>query len=193
MSRRSVSKCPATWILFLSKTRCIAKPLWRFLRGAAILDASKAPTTLLFCAHFVNLLHVNNAKGFSAVFSIDFFDALLSTLPKCLFGMTKEEAACSSILLNETWIVVSRWRYDETSFSSELSGTTGSHVKADGDVEAQEITKEGYRKLYNRWHAMIGACSHLLIAARELAFRRLSWRGGLVPRFCSGKPWPLVW
>uniref|UniRef100_A0A7S2YR28 THO complex subunitTHOC2 C-terminal domain-containing protein n=1 Tax=Entomoneis paludosa TaxID=265537 RepID=A0A7S2YR28_9STRA len=76
-----------------------------------------------------------------------------------MFGLTEGEAANVSILLHEIWRTVSKWRYDEDAFKSELSGKTGSQmIETNGNGEKVEpVSHKKFTELYNRWHAAIGS------------------------------------
>jgi Transcription factor/nuclear export subunit protein 2 len=111
------------------------------------------PDDAMFCAHFVSLLHQNATPGFS---TLHYFDALIQIIPRSLYCLTEGEAACASILLLETWKIVSKWRYDDAAFESELIGKPGSFLMDDVENDAVAISKESYEKLYNKWHAAIG-------------------------------------
>lgn len=119
----------------------------------------QGPDDALYCAHFVAHMHKNETPGFS---TLHFLDTLLVTLSRALYCLTEGEAACASILLLETWKMVSRWRYDDKAFDSELSGKPGSFMvpesqDADNKTVPVAVIKDDYKKLYNKWHAAIGA------------------------------------
>jgi THO complex subunit 2 len=126
----------------------------------------QGPDDALFCARFVALLHDLEVPGFS---TLHFFDVMIVSLSRALFGLTEGEAANVSLLFNETWKVVSRWRYDEDAFGRECEGKPGSlMVKSmDGEEEAVPVSHEEYAALYNKWHASIGATALGCIRSSE--------------------------
>jgi Transcription factor/nuclear export subunit protein 2/Transcription- and export-related complex subunit/THO complex subunit 2 N-terminus len=113
----------------------------------------QSPDDAMFCAQFVSLLHQHATPGFG---TLHYFDALILSLPRSLFCLTEGEAACAAILLLETWKTVSRWRYDDSAFESELVGKPGSYYCDDSEKNPVAVSKEVYEKLYNKWHAAIG-------------------------------------
>lgn len=128
-----------------------------FLKHCVYPRCMQGPDDAMYCAHFVSFLHKNNTSGFS---TLHYFDALIVTMSRSLFCLTEGEAACVSILLTETWKTVSHWRYDDDAFEDELSGKEGSimeHEDTDGAKTRVPISKEGYRKMYNKWHSAIGS------------------------------------
>ena len=118
----------------------------------------QGPDDAMYCAHFVSHLHQNETPGFS---TLHFFDTLIVTLSRSLYCLTEGEAACVSILLLETWKTVSRWRYNDGAFEAEVVGKPGSFMVVpsheDGGETAVATSQEAYQKLYNKWHAAIGA------------------------------------
>jgi Transcription factor/nuclear export subunit protein 2/Transcription- and export-related complex subunit/THO complex subunit 2 N-terminus len=124
-----------------------------FLARCIFPRCMQSPDDAMFCAHFVSLLHQNSTPGFG---TLHYFDALILSLPRSLYCLTEGEAACAAILLLETWKTVSRWRYDDTAFETELIGKPGSFYCADTEKDPVAVSKEVYEKLYNKWHAAIG-------------------------------------
>lgn len=127
----------------------------------------QGPDDALYCAHFVKHLHENETPGFS---TLHFFDTLLVLVSRALFCLTEGEAACASILLLETWKTVSRWRYDDNAFDTELSGKPGSFMVAQTDESSAmptSVSKEDYKHLYNKWHAAIGAACIGCLRSKE--------------------------
>jgi THO complex subunit 2 len=128
-----------------------------FLKHCVYPRCMQGPDDAMYCAHFVSFLHKNNTSGFS---TLHFYDALIVTMSRSLFCLTEGEAACVSILLTETWKTVSHWRYDDDAFEDELLEKEGSimeQVDADGTKTRVPVSKDGYRKLYNKWHSAIGS------------------------------------
>jgi THO complex subunit 2 len=126
----------------------------------------QGPDDALFCARFVALLHDLEVPGFS---TLHFFDMMIVSLSRALFGLTEGEAANVSLLFNETWKVVSRWRYDEDAFGRECEGKPGSLMvkSVDGEEEAVPVSHEEYAALYNKLHASIGATALGCIQSSE--------------------------
>jgi THO complex subunit 2 len=77
-----------------------------------------SPDDAMYCAQFVSLLHQNNTPGFSTLLYID---ELVDVVAGALYCVTEGEAANMAIMLLETWKMVSRWRYDEVAFATEVA------------------------------------------------------------------------
>jgi len=133
---------PATAMTFLS--RCIYP---RCMQG---------PDDALYCVRFILILHEMKTPGFG---TLQLLDSMIIVLSRALFGLTEGEAANVSILLFETWKLVSKWRYDEKAFQKEMAGTPGSFMVLE-EGEQQDpvsVSYEAFEALYNKWHAAIGA------------------------------------
>lgn len=122
-----------------------------FLTRCIYPRCMQGPDDAMFCSRFVTVIHEKETPGFS---TLHFFDALIVILSRSSFCLTEGEAACcASILLVETWKIVSRWRYDEAAFEEELSGKVGSFMvvpNEDGESTVAAITKQEYKTLYNK-------------------------------------------
>ena len=113
----------------------------------------QGPDDAMYCAHFVALLHQNKTPGFS---TLHYFDALIQILPRSLYCLTEGEAASASILLLDAWKTISRWRYDDPYFETDLVGTPGSFMVTNTNDDPVAVSKQDYENLYNKWHAAIG-------------------------------------
>lgn len=161
-----------------------------FLGRCVYPRSMQSPDDAIYCSRFISFLHETNTPGFS---TLEFYDALIVALSRSLFGLTEGEAANASILLTETWKVVSKWRYDETSFNEEVAGKPGSfmckHPLASDDstkdnedkestnndeaqVQAVPISYKDYQSLYNKWHAAIGATVIGCLGSSEYMHKR---------------------
>ncbi|KAL7559738.1 hypothetical protein ACA910_003320 [Epithemia clementina (nom. ined.)] len=132
----------------------------------------KGPDDALYCARFVLLLHSLQVPGFSTMHLLDILTVATS---KSLFGLTEGEAANVSILLNELWMTVSKWRYDENEFNSGLGGKVGSKMVDEGDNSSGEITSISYQQfiqMYNKWHAAIGMTALGCLNSKEYIHAR---------------------
>jgi THO complex subunit 2 len=114
----------------------------------------QGPDEALYCAAFVSMLHELETPGFG---TLHLFDRLIVALSRSLFGLTEGEAANASILLHEVWRTVSRWRYDEVAYDSEIAGKPGCFMVAADETQANPVAHKDYCLLYNKWHAAIGA------------------------------------
>jgi THO complex subunit 2 len=113
----------------------------------------QGPDDAMYCAHFASLMHQNATPGFS---TLHYFDALIQIVPRSLYCLTEGEAACASILLLDTWKIISKWRYDGLSFENDLLGKPGSFFVKDVNSDPVMVTKHDYENLYNKWHAAMG-------------------------------------
>jgi hypothetical protein len=143
---------------FFVSVQVSKKAAMAFFVGCIYPRCMQGPDDAMFCSKFIERLHQNSTPGFG---TLHFFDSLITTLSRALFCLTEGEAACASILLVETWKTVSKWRYDESTFETELVGKAGSVMfvtaKDDREEMSTKVTKEQYEVLYNKWHAAIGA------------------------------------
>lgn len=114
----------------------------------------QGPDDAMYCARFISLLHETETPGFG---TLHLLDVMIVTLSRALFGMTEGEAANASILLFETWTLVSKWRYSETAFQEEVAGKTGSFMESDDQQGLEAVSYKDFEALYNKWHAAIGA------------------------------------
>ena len=138
--------------MFVSDTVTVPSAVTFFTR-CIFPRCMQGPDDALYCARFVSLMHQNNTPGFG---TLHYVDALIQILPRSLYCLTEGEAACASILLFDTWKTISRWRYDDMAFESELIGTPGSFIATDTTSDPVKVTKKDYENLYNKWHAAIG-------------------------------------
>lgn len=138
---------------FLSKAVSISS-VQSFLAHCFYPRCLGSPDDALYCARFVSLLHELATPGFS---TMHFFDELVNILSGALFSVTESEAATMGIVLLETWKDISRWRYDEQAFETEVVGTPGSFMVQSGNSEGKAVSHKDYIMLYNKWHAELGA------------------------------------
>lgn len=90
-----------------------------FLMHCVYPRCSSTPGDALYCAKFVSLLHQIETPGFSTMIFIDEF---VDVIAGALYCATEDEAANLAIMLLQTWKMVSRWRYDEDAFETEVAG-----------------------------------------------------------------------
>lgn len=134
-----------------------------FLSRCLYPRCMQSPDDALYCAQFISILHETETPGFG---TLHLCGSLVVALSRAMFGMTEGEAANASILLNEVWKSVSKWRYDEKAYAEGVAGKPGSFMvresgsKGDGADEndvAAEVSYKDYEELYNNWHAALGA------------------------------------
>lgn len=149
-----------------------------FLSNCVFPRAMQGPDDAMYCAQFVSLLHKGEAPGFS---TLHYLDELVSVLSSSLFGVTEGEAANLSILLLETWKIVSRWRYDAKAYEEEVIGKPGSFMV--NPVESGGATTEGdlfpvsheqYKALFVKWHTSLGAAALGCLKSAEYIHTRAS-------------------
>lgn len=134
----------------------------------------QGPDDALYCGHFVSFLHQSSTGGFSTLL---YYDSLIAILSRSLFCLTEGEAACASILLLETWKTISKWRYDEKAFETELMDRPGSAAtllsSKDGTKSRfQNVSRKDFENLYNKWHAKIGvSCEGCLQSSEYMHLR----------------------
>lgn len=155
---------------FVSET-VSAKSASVFLSRCIYPRCMQSPDDAMYCAHFIRILHEEGTPGFS---TLHLFNSIIVALTRSLFGLTEGEAANVSILLYEIWKIVSRWRYDESAFNTEVVGKPGSFMNKsvvlkssateattedskDANETVEAVTFSEYQELYNQWHASIGA------------------------------------
>jgi THO complex subunit 2 len=141
---------------FFQSVEVSAEAASMFLSRCIYPRCMQGPDDALYCARFVSLLHQEGTPGFG---TLHLFDTMIVALSRALFGLTEGEAANVSILLLETWKIVSRWRYDEKAFTSEVVNKPGSFMRSSSSEEPCPISFKEYEELYNKWHAAIGAAA----------------------------------
>ena len=132
----------------------------------------KGPDDALYCARFVSLLHSLEVPGLS---TMHLFDILIVGSSRSLFGLTEGEAANVSILLNEVWMVIIKWRYNESAFNAELAGKVGSRMVVESDEHSNETTHISHKRfieMYNKWHAAIGLTALGCLQSKEYIHAR---------------------
>jgi THO complex subunit 2 len=103
---------------FPSETISSGNTIQAFLMHCIYPRCMSSPDDAMYCAQFVSLLHQNNTPGFSTLLYID---ELVDVVAGALYCVTEGEAANMAIMLLETWKMVSRWRYDEVAFATEVA------------------------------------------------------------------------
>ena len=168
--------------LFLKKDVSVSA-VNTFLSRCIFPRCMQGPDDAFYCAHFVFLLHKSETPGFS---TLHFLDELFSVVSSSLFGVTEGEAANLSILLLETWKLVSRWRYDEEAYEEEVVGKPGSFMvdPIEEDNEEQKtaasegnifpVSYDQYKALFVKWHTAIGAATLGCLKSSEYMHTRAS-------------------
>ena len=110
------------------------------------------PEDSLYCAKFAMLLHSMEAPQWR---TIKYVSCLVDAIAGAAYSVTEDEAGNLSILLKETWSTIRSWRDDEKAFAKELAGKPGAMVD-DGDDGLAEISFADFKKLFGRWHAILG-------------------------------------
>lgn len=103
---------------FMSETAS-TRSIQTFLMHCIYPRCTSSPDDALYCAQFVSLLHQNETPGFSTMILID---ELVDVMAGALYCATEDEAANMAIMLLETWKMVSKWRYDDEAFETEVAG-----------------------------------------------------------------------
>jgi len=124
-----------------------------FLSACVNPRCMQSPDDALYCAKFIFLLHEVETPGFH---TLHLLDRMFLSMSKALFGTTEGEAANVSILFSEAWTIVSRWRYDEQAFKTQVVDKPGGRFATSEDGELEDVTADSYKRLYDKWHAAIG-------------------------------------
>jgi len=107
-----------------------------------------SPEDAMYCARFVNMLQRIDAPRF---FILQYMDRLLKVIVAALFCVTEQEVGNLGVLLHETWMTLSGWRYESIKYQNEVKRKERSHI----DNPKEETTHESYAILYNTWHTSL--------------------------------------
>ena len=132
----------------------------------------KGPDDALYCARFILLLHSLEVPGLS---TMHLLDVLIVSSSKSLFGLTEGEASNVAILLNEIWMTVSKWRYDEDEFNNGLGGKTVSRMVCRDEGIKEEVVPVSFKRfieMYNKWHHSIGMTALGCLRSKEYMHAR---------------------
>jgi len=140
-----------------------------FLTYCVYPRCTLSPDDALFCSRFVKGLHLMDTKGF---FTLQFFDCVVNAVIGSVYCITEDEAANLGILLEETWELISLWRYDAEEYGRAVANKPGATWSSLNDVDTATATTNTSTKdkeavlysmthsefitLYNRWHAQLG-------------------------------------
>ena len=73
----------------------------------------------LFCSKFIKILHEMGTPGF---YILDYFHTFTDAVVGALYSVTEDEAKNLGLLVEEMWNLLGDWKYDEQSFSTNITG-----------------------------------------------------------------------
>ena len=127
-----------------------------FLANCIYPRSMQGPDDAMYSAQFALLLHRIDTPGFSMM---EYIDSLVSMATGALVCVTEGEASHLAILLWETWKVVNKWRYDESTYESEVLGKTCAYIGSEGNTPDEEDTPVSYKlfsSLFDKWQKTLG-------------------------------------
>ncbi|BDA48856.1 THO complex subunit 2 [Coccomyxa sp. Obi] len=140
-----------------------ARPHWRcerkgmlqaYLQLCILPRVTYSPTDAAFCAKFTQRLHELAVPFFPTIL---YLDTMMKQLINLVFSCTDREALNLAIFLNETFIMLERWRGNEGVYVRECLPVPGFSVSFT-DPDAERTKFGAYRSLCARWqnHVTIG-------------------------------------
>jgi THO complex subunit 2 len=78
-----------------------------------------SPEDATYCAQFVTVLHEMETPGFR---TLQYLDGLIKSIAGTVYCVTEDEAGSLGFLVEATWKLISKWRYDEKRYKKEVAG-----------------------------------------------------------------------
>lgn len=146
-----LSDLEAKCITFLSAVvedhrRSISEAL---LQHCIMPRVTTTPEDSLFCAKFVQRLHVLETPNFS---SLQYFDRVVKDIFPIVYCATDHEARCLGIFLRATFEPLKDWRFDKSLFDIEAASKTGFSVAIGSP---SRCSHDQYCTVFLKWYDKI--------------------------------------
>jgi THO complex subunit 2 len=90
-----------------------------FISECVSTRCRSSPDDAMYCSRFTMLLHTLDTPNFYTLF---YFDTVIESVARVLFGVTEDEASNFSIFLEETWKNINLYRFEPNLYESVIQG-----------------------------------------------------------------------
>ncbi|KAK9917111.1 hypothetical protein WJX75_001006 [Coccomyxa subellipsoidea] len=127
--------------------------LYAYLQQCILPRVTYSPPDAAFCAKFTQRLHELAVPFFPTIL---YFDTMMRQMVSLVFSCTDREALNLAIFLNETFILLERWRGSESVYARECAARPGFSMSF-SDPGASRTSFGDYRRLCAKWqHTITG-------------------------------------